>query len=349
MGPHPLIRNQFRPVLNFPASCCLRDATFVFSPIAILLIAVLLIAPSASAQSQKPRALSPDEATIREGLVRHTRRLATGIGERNIAHYRSLIAAAAYIEGVLKSDGYSVVPHTFLADGKTVANLEVLIAGRNQAGENVVVGAHYDSAPGTPGANDNGSGVAALLELARLLKSARPSRTVRLVFFANEEPPYFQTDQMGSLVYARELKKQNVSVVAMISLETIGYFSDRKGSQHFPPGLGQGFPDTGSFIAFVTEETSRQLLEKTLNAFRKATNFPAESVAAPTELKGIGWSDQWSFWQAGYQGVMITDTAVFRYPYYHDPQDKPDQLDYIRMAQVVYGVSKAVLSLANEP
>lgn len=284
MGSNPSVREQFDPPSHFLESPCPEPARSLpkgSEASAFFLIAVLLIASAAPAYSQKPRALSPKEVAIRKGLVRHTRELATDIGERNIAHYRSLVAAGSYLDRALKDEGYSVVPHTFSAEGKTVTNLEVIIAGASRAGENVVVGAHYDSALGTPGANDNAGGVAALLELARLLKSSKPFRTIRLVFFTNEEPPYFQTDQMGSLVYARELKKQNVNVVSMISLETIGYFSDRKGSQHFPPGLGAGFPDTGNFIAFVAGESSRSLLDRSLKAFRKATDFPAKVSLLP--------------------------------------------------------------------
>ena len=294
------------------------------------------------------RALSASEAAVRAGLVRHVRHLATEIGERNIAHYSALSAAAAYLESVLRHEGYRVKHDSFSVAGRSATNLEVIIAGGNLSGENVVIGAHYDSAPGTPGADDNASGVAALLELARLLKSSKPARTVRLVFFTNEEPPYFQTEMMGSLVYARRLKQRHANVVSMLSLETIGYFSDQKDSQHYPPPLASLYPDTGNFIGFVGDESSRPLLQRATKAFRESVDFPVEGVAAPAGLTGIGWSDQWSFWQAGYQGLMVTDTAPFRYPYYHKAPDTPDRLDYDRMARVVDGLFRTIQRLANE-
>ncbi|MBZ5522520.1 MAG: M28 family peptidase [Acidobacteriia bacterium] len=292
--------------------------------------------------------LTAEESVLRDRLASHVRKLAGGIGERNIAHYASLVAAGEYLETALTTESCSVKSQTFSVDGKAVRNLEIQIKGSRLSRENVIVGAHYDSAPGTPGADDNASGVAAILELARLLKSSKPGRTIRLVLFVNEEPPYFQTGQMGSLVYARRLRQENVAVTSMLSLETIGYYSDSKGSQHYPPGLASLYPDTGNFIGFVGDVGSRPLVQRAIKAFRESAEFPSEAVAAPSELTGIGWSDHWSFWQAGYQGVMVTDTAPFRYPYYHKAPDKPEELDYDRMARVVGGLQKVILKLANE-
>jgi Zn-dependent M28 family amino/carboxypeptidase len=292
--------------------------------------------------------LTAEETVLRDRLVLHVKNLAERIGERNIAHYAALVAASESLEATLKAQGYDVKAYVFPAGGRSVRNLEIKIPGSQLSGENVVVGAHYDSAPGTPGADDNASGVAAILELARLLKSSQPRRTIRLVLFVNEEPPYFQTAEMGSLVYARQLQKEKVVVTSMMALETIGYYSDAKGSQHYPPGLASLYPDTGNFIGFVGNMSSRPLVQSALKAFRESVEFPSEAVAAPSELTGIGWSDHWSFWQAGYQGVMVTDTAPFRYPYYHLAPDKPDQLDYERMARVVGGLQKVILKLANE-
>jgi Zn-dependent M28 family amino/carboxypeptidase len=210
-----------------------------------------------------------------------------------------------------------------------------------------VIGAHYDSVAGTAGANDNASGVAALLELGRLLKKTKPERTVRLVAFVNEEPPWFQTEEMGSLVYARRAKKRGERIVAMLALETIGCYSDLPKSQHYPAPFNMFYPDTGNFIAFVGNLRSRSLLRRAIGTFRATTPFPSEGVAAPESISGIGWSDHWSFWQEGYPALMVTDTAPFRYLHYHESEDTPEKLDYERMARVVTGLGRVAMELAT--
>jgi Zn-dependent M28 family amino/carboxypeptidase len=184
--------------------------------------------------------------------------------------------------------------------------------------------------------------------LARALREIKPRRTVRLVAFVNEEPPYFQSESMGSLVYARRARERREKIVAMLSIETIGYYSDRPNSQQYPASLSHFYPDTGNFIGFVSDLGSLNLLRRVLGSFRKSTRFPSEGVAAPGGIPGIGWSDHWSFWQAGYPAIMITDTAPFRYPHYHASSDTPDKLDYDRMARVVEGIGNVVGELANQ-
>lgn len=291
--------------------------------------------------------LTSDEAQLRDRISAHVRQLATVIGERNLDKYDELQKSIAYIQGQLEQMGYQVTKQDYTTEGETFTNLEVVVPGSKLSNENVVVGAHYDSVVGTPGANDNASGVAAVLELARAMKSSKPERTVRFVFFANEEPPYFQTPQMGSYVYAQKLKKQNVSVTSMISIETIGAYYDQPKTQHYPTGFAALYPDKGNFIGFVGNTESRPLLDHAIRVFRETTQFPSEGVSAPAGITGIGWSDQWSFWQFGYQGIMVTDTAPFRYAHYHQRTDTPEKLDYDRMAQVVAGLQRVVNSLAN--
>jgi len=172
--------------------------------------------------------------------------------------------------------------------------------------------AHYDSAEDAAGANDNGSGSAAVLELARLLKDAPlKDKRLRLVLFVNEEPPWFQTKDMGSLVYAKELKRRNENVISAMSLETIGMYSDEEGSQQYPAVLGSLYPKQGNFIAFVGNVSSAALVRRSVASFRRTVSFPAEGAAAPAGITGVSWSDQWSFWQQGYPAVMVTDTAPF--------------------------------------
>jgi hypothetical protein len=291
--------------------------------------------------------LSSEESALAERLRGHVGKLAGEIGERNTVHYNALRAAADYIGSRFRAVGLTVRDEKYRADDKEVANIVAEIKGMEHPDEIVVIGAHYDSPPGSPGANDNASGVAALLELARFFKDSKPSRTICFVAFVNEEPPYFQTEEMGSLVYARQAKKRGDKVVAMLALETIGCYSDKPKSQHYPAPFSLFFPDTGNFIGFVSDLGSRTLLRKVVGTFRETTQFPSEGVAAPGWIQGIGWSDHWSFWQAGYPALMVTDTAPFRYPHYHEPTDTPEKQDYERMARVVAGVGRVVEKLAK--
>lgn len=291
--------------------------------------------------------ITADEALLRDQLRGHVLVLAEKIGERNTLRYRSLGLAAEYLSAHLRGLGLSVREEPYRVEDKEVVNIEAEVKGTTRPEEIVVIGAHYDSEPGSPGANDNASGVAALLELARLFRNAKPARTVRFVAFVNEELPYFQSEAMGSLVYARRAKARGDKVIAMLSLETIGYYSDRPKSQQYPAPLSHFFPDTGNFIAFVGDLGSRTLLNRVIGRFRETTKFPCEGVAAPVWIQGIGWSDHWAFWQAGYPALMVTDTAPFRYLHYHQPSDTPEKLDYERMARVVKGLGKVVEDLAN--
>lgn len=291
--------------------------------------------------------LTASEVTIRDDLASYVRQLALTIGERNLEHEEALNSAANYLLQTLGKEGFALNTYQYPVNGKFVKNIEVQIGGFRSPEKNLIIGAHYDSVSGSPGADDNATGVAAVLELARLLKTSKPDQTIRFVFFVNEEPPYFQTDHMGSVVYAKKLRTQNVNVSGMISLETIGYYSDAKGSQQYPAGFGLLYPDAGNFIGFVGNTGSRDLVVRAIRAFRETTDFPSEGVAAPGGLPGIGWSDQWSFWKQGYEGIMVTDTAPFRYPYYHRPDDTRDKVDFEKTARVVEGLRKVILRLAS--
>ena len=293
--------------------------------------------------------LTEDETELRGRLESHVRALAGDIGERNVLTPNALARAEEYIRRVFDGSGYPVAEHTYdipLDPSLAVRNIEVEISGTASPGDIVIIGAHYDTVPGCAGANDNTTGVAAVLELARLLSARTMDRTVRLVAFVNEEPPFFRTDLMGSRVYARRCRERDENVVAMLSLETIGFYADEPGSQKYPFPFSLFYPDTGNFVGFVGNLGSRSLTRRAIGAFRESTEFPSEGIAAPGWIPGIGWSDQWSFWREGYPGVMITDTAPFRYPHYHTPQDTPDRIDYDRFTRVVMGVSRVVEVLA---
>jgi len=190
--------------------------------------------------------------------------------------------------------------------------------------------------------------VAGLLALARRFAGKPCGQTLRFVAFVNEEPPYFQTEEMGSLVYAKHCKERGDKIAAMISLETIGYFSDEPGSQKYPSaGLGFFYPSKGNFIGFVGNTRSRSLLRSAVAAFKNERKLPCEGAALPAIIPGIGWSDHWAFWECGYPAIMVTDTAPFRYPHYHSSTDTPDKLDYDRFALVVSGMEKVIAELAK--
>ena len=294
--------------------------------------------------------LTAAEMRIRNGLRRHVDALAGEIGERHVFKPAALERSAAYIERKLQSLGYRPRAQTFLAHGRDVRNIEVEIPGARRPGRIVVAGAHYDSVPGCPAANDNGSGVAALLEAARVFTGLRPSESVRLVFFVKEEPPFFQTEEMGSLVYARRCRQRGENVVGMLSLETIGCYRDEPGSQVYPlpAWYARTMPSKGNFLAFVGNVSSWRLTRRCRMLFGlHSRDFPARWAALPSAVTGIGWSDHWSFWQAGYPAVMATDTAPFRYPHYHRPTDTPDKLDFDRTARVTAGLAGVIASLAG--
>lgn len=289
--------------------------------------------------------LTADEARTREELRGHVARLAGEIGPRTVE--TGINEAAAYIRESLRATGYAVAEQPYELGRFTYRNIESELSGAANPTEIVVVGAHYDTAGPFPGANDNASGVAAVLELARVLKEARLSRTVRFVLFPNEEPPFFLSAAMGSFVYAKRCRDRKENVTAMLSLETIGYYSDAAGSQTYP-FPAPTYPTTANFIGFVGNIGSRRLLRECMRVFRETTQFPSEGIAAPPDIPGVGWSDHWSFWQHGYRGVMVTDTALYRYPHYHGPDDTPDKLDYERTARVVRGLERVVRALAGE-
>lgn len=280
--------------------------------------------------------LTADESALRDRLKKHVAAVASA--EHNTRTPERLEAAARYIESELRALGYAVRAQAFDSGDGMVRNLEATIPGRESV--SLVIGAHYDSVMGATGANDNGSGVAALLEMARLLRGWQPRHAHRLAFFVNEEPPYFQTQAMGSRVYADELLARGERVAAMFSLETIGYYSERPRSQHYPFPLGFFYPDHGDFLAFVANLASRSLLHEAIRTFRAEARFPSEGVAAPALIPGVDWSDQWSFWRHGIPALMLTDTAPYRYPHYHLPSDTPDKVDYDRLARVVAGLER---------
>ncbi len=327
----------------------LRSLLFSALRIAIAVAAVLALLwwfgvrmPGKNISKAAP--LSPDEVGLREELRASVQKLAGEIGERNMWHYPQLNVAADFIENAFSRAGLRTRRDSYDMHGQVCHNIEAEIPGARP--EILLIGAHYDSVFGSPGANDNGTGVAATLALAQRFAGRKPEHTLRFVAFVNEEPPYFLSDEMGSFIYAGRCKAHGDKISGMISLETIGYFSDAPHSQTYPsPGLGIFYPKVGNFIGFVSNVQSRALLRRVVALFRKYAQIPSEGAALPAFIPGVSWSDQWSFWRYGYPGIMVTDTAPFRYPHYHSSSDTPDKLDYDRFTLVVSGIEKVIEDL----
>lgn len=282
-----------------------------------------------------------------ESLRAVVQHLAGEIGARSYLESEKLNRAAAYIEEDFRRCGLTPHRQPFTYRGETYCNVIAEAQGERPGQERMlVIGAHYDTVVDTPGADDNASGVAGLLELARLVAEQPLPRTVRFAAFTLEEPPTFMTSRMGSYVAAKSLHDEGAAVHGMISLEMLGYYADGAGTQMFPlPMLRWRYPDRGNFIAFVGNKKSRAFTEAAKSAFAAVSSVPVESINASPLIPGIGFSDHYSFWRFGYPAFMVTDTAFFRNPHYHAAGDLPETLDYERMAQVVAGLYAALKSL----
>jgi len=283
-----------------------------------------------------------------DSLKRHVYTLAADIGERNIFQPQTLHAAEEYITQTWKQQGYAVERYAYEVHGIECANLEITCTGNPASNEIILIGAHYDSVIGSPGANDNGSGVAALLELSRLFTNITPTITLRFVAFVNEEPPFFMWGNMGSHVYAKTARQRGDKIRFMISLETIGYYSDTPGSQRYPPLFKFFYPNRGNFISFVSNLRSRTVMRKAMHAFRANSTFPVQHVATFSWIPGIAWSDHLSFWRQGYRAFMVTDTAFYRYPFYHSAEDTAEKLCYESFADCCNGLYWCFVELSQE-
>ena len=277
----------------------------------------------------------------------HVRTLSETFFPRDAAHPENLDRAAAYIREEFVQASGRVSEQPFEIAGRTYRN--VLAWFGPDTRERIVVGAHYDAAGPQPGADDNASGVAGLIELAYLLREVRLSVGVELVAFTLEEQPHFRTEMMGSAVHVASLVKHDIPVRVMFSLEMIGYFTDAPQSQRFPFSFFAAFyPSQGNFIALVGNLSQGLVVRSLKKAMQSASPLPVYSINAPRFVPGVDFSDHRNYWQAGYKAVMVTDTAFYRNPYYHTVQDTANRLDYERMAMVVQGVYAAVLTATHE-
>jgi Zn-dependent M28 family amino/carboxypeptidase len=281
-------------------------------------------------------------------LRRDVEELAGRIGERNMEAPGALREAEVHLARELANAGHDVRRHPYTVRQVGCVNLDAEVTGSRIPDEIALIGAHYDSLRGTTGANDNASGVAAVLALARRFAARPGRRTLRFALFVNEEPPHYWSDAMGSLVYARACRQRGENIMAMLTPETIGYYSDAPGSQSYPLAV-PALPSAGNFIMFVGMAEARDLVRRCVGAFRRDTRFPCYGAAAPVEVPWVGASDHWSFWKNGYPALMVTDTAPLRYPHYHTSADTPDKIDYDRMARVVEGLERVLLDLVHGP
>ncbi len=330
-----------------------RAAFFRMTILVIILSIIILVGwlvmiqmPGKSYDGKIPTLTQP-EIALKNNLQTTIQKIAGEIGEHNYLYYENLLKVADFFDTSLVKLGYKIQRQNYEVSGKHYDNIEVEIPGTDKADEIVIIGGHYDSVMSSPGANDNGSGAASVLELARFFAGKNISRTLRFVEFVNEEPPFFWTADMGSMVYAKRCQTRKEKIIAMLSLETMGYYSDQPHSQKYIFPLNLIYPETGNFIAFIGNIDSHKLVKQVISLFRNYTQFPSQGAAIPSRMPGVGWSDHWSFWQYGYPAIMVTDTAPFRYPYYHTKKDTPDKINYDRMALVVSGLEKVISDLVE--
>ena len=282
----------------------------------------------------------------REGLKKHVYRLSHEIGERNIYNYAKLDEAAEYITEEFRSFGYKVDFQAYDVLNKSCRNIIAVKEGAKKPGEIIILGAHYDSRNG-PGADDNASAVAGLLETAKILSGKLTGRTIKFIAFTNEEPPLFKKKSMGSRVYTKASRKNKDDIKGALILEMIGYFSEKPRSQRHPFGVNFFYPSTGNFIGVIGNAESKYLLKYTVSSFRRTMDLQVKWMVAPNIVIGIGMSDDWSFWKEKYPAVMITDTAYFRNPNYHKKSDTYDTLDYKKISEVVKGVVASLEALTK--
>jgi Zn-dependent M28 family amino/carboxypeptidase len=287
-----------------------------------------------------------EDAAVRGRLKTIVHHLAGSIGPRSLQSGTNLAAAADFITGSLESFGFTVIPQAYEVDGHQVRNIIAEREGLEEPDHVLILGAHYDTRVETPGADDNASGVAVLLELARLHAQTPFRKTVRFIAFTLEEAPYFRTRHMGSRVYVRSLKDRGEQVEAMISLEMLGYYSQEEGSQSYPFfWLRWWHPSEGNFITVVSNFSSTDLRDDVRDALKASMDLPVETFTGPWWIPGVDLSDHGSFWNEDYPAVMLTDTAFYRNPHYHERTDRPETLDYQAMGELVQGVSSMLSKL----
>jgi Zn-dependent M28 family amino/carboxypeptidase len=314
--------------------------------LAVYLTYSLLKVKSTSSVSVK----RPDTTLIGHALKlhRHIKYLTVDIGSRSAYEYDKIEETKEYIVDCLKAFGYVPSLQTFTYSNKKYSNIIVSRNGVKLPDETVIIGAHYDTAYGTPGADENASAVATLLEIARALKDFSPDRTLKLIFFVVEEPPIFKSEQMGSYIYARKAKAENENITSMVCLEMLGYYTNEKNGQSYPlPMMSRFYPSTPNFIAIIGNLNSRNLVEKVNNSLKATSRIRVETLSMLSSIPGVVFSDHQSFWKMGFPAIMVTDTAFFRNPNYHTVADTIDTLDFDKMSDLLKGLIQTAKDLTN--
>jgi Zn-dependent M28 family amino/carboxypeptidase len=311
----------------------------------VFILLIVLIYPNYSilkikfTTSQKFTMPQPSWNKEEQNLFNHVKHLSETIGSRSFSEPSKIALASDYIADILRSHGLNPVLQNFMVGKTTFSNIIITMDGQSVPEEIIVIGAHYDTVLGTPGADDNASATAMLLEIARIMAGSTPGRTLKLVFFVLEEPPNFGTTNMGSRIFARRAREKNMDIRAMISLEMVGYFSDRKGKQGFPlPLMSLFYSNTPDFIGVVGNLKSKALVKQVKIGLKAGCSVPVENLTAPSIVPGVSLSDHASFWKEGYPAVMITDSAFYRNPNYHQSTDTTDTLNYQTMAELLKGL-----------
>ncbi|MEW5758902.1 MAG: M20/M25/M40 family metallo-hydrolase [Candidatus Omnitrophota bacterium] len=292
-----------------------------------------------------------ENAELVNNLKSHVEKLSFEIGDRSVFKYDKLCQAADYITEIFQSLGYEVTFQKYDFSGYEVKNIIAVKKGEVNPNAYVIVGAHYDTFF-NPGADDNASGVAAVLEIARMLARENTRRSIKFIAFVNEEGTFFKSKYSGSINYIKEANKRDENIRAVIIIDMLGYYSEKLFSQHYPPViLSLFYPNRGNFVGIYSNWDSRWLKHKLMASFKRTTPFPIQGVSVAS-FPGVGFSDQVPFWLENYDAVLIGDTAGFRNPYYHGnypPRiiDTYDTLDYDKMAEVVRGLKAAILNIAS--
>ena len=322
----------------------IRPSARVLTAVAIVVSAVGCVISQPTFRKNRTSTVTVDA----DKLKAHVSTLSQDLHPRDWKHPENLDRCADYIATHFEDAGAAVTSQVFTVQGRHYRN----VIGRfgMGRGSKVVVGAHYDTCGDTPGADDNASGVAALIELAYLVGDNAPSVGVELVAYTLEEPPFFRTPSMGSAVHAESLAKEASDVLGVIALEMVGYFRDERGSQSYPSLLLRLiYPSRGHFIAVVGPWKQGAWVKAIKVGMKGATDLPVYSIRAPAFIPGTDFSDHMNYWPHGFNALMVTDTAFYRNKSYHTPDDTPEQLDYNRMSDVVVAVFEAIRSQQRPP
>lgn len=273
-----------------------------------------------------------------------------GLGPRNAedpSAYEQLRKCEAWIIEKWESQGYTVKLQDVSVGGQQFYNIEIEFPGTASPSEIVIISAQYDTEPDSPGANNNGSGMAVLFQLSKLLKNYQPGRTLRLIAFVNEQHPFADTEMMGSYFYAKRSFELKEDIKVMLSMDALGIYKDSPGSQRLPFPFSLFYPDRGNFLAFIGNLPSRSWVKEVTAGFKKGSSFPIEAGVAPEWVEGVTWSDHRSFYKFGYKGMQITDTGAFRAASHGKSDDTMEKINFDALSRIAVGMYGVAIELTT--